>query len=203
MVYYVDINKKFRQNGVASRRLVLARALELAAGGGLQAATIGTLAAGLGMSKSGVFALFGSKEALDAAVVDAAANLFSRAVAAPAGAAPPGVARLAARVEGWLDATAAANPALAVLGLDPRVASGPARERLLAWRTEWRQTLDADVTTARRNGELAPTTDAGQVAFEIEALLDAAARDTAGGGTTAGAARRGIENRLQQLAGER
>lgn len=192
-----------RQNGAASRRLVLTRALELAAVGGLQAATIGTLADALGMSKSGVFALFGSKDALDAAVVDAAAGLFTRGVAAPAGAAPPGVARLAARVEGWLDASAAASPALAVLGLDPRALSAPARERLLAWRAEWRQTLGADVAEARRNGELAPATDAAQVAFEIEALLDAAARDAVGAGAAARAARRGIEIRLQQLAAER
>ncbi len=198
------MNRSSRQNGTASRRLVLTRALDLAAAGGLQAATIGTLADALGMSKSGVFALFGSKDALDAAVIDAAAGLFERAVVAPAEAAPAGVARLAARVEGWLDAAAAGHTALAVLGLDPRGLSGPARDRLRAWRAEWRQTLRADIAEARRGGELATATDAAQVAFEIEALLDAAARDAAGDGRAAAlAARAGIEIRLQQLAAER
>ena len=196
--------KTFRQNGAASRRLVLTRALDLAAAGGLQAATIGSLADALGMSKSGVFALFGSKDALDAAVVDTAASLFDRAVVAPADAAPRGVARLAARVEGWLDAVAAASAPLAVLGLDPRGLSMPARDRLRAWRREWRQTLEADVDDARRMGELGAATSAAQVAFEIEALLDASARDVAGpGGSAPRAARRAIEIRLQQLAAER
>lgn len=190
-----------RQNGSVSRRLVLTRALDLAAAGGLQAASIGALADALGMSKSGVFALFGSKDTLDAAVVDEAAALFVRAVVAPADAAPPGVARLAARVEGWLDAVVAGHAALAVLGLEPRGVSGPARDRLRAWRAGWREVLGADVSEARRSGELAPATDAGQVTFEIEALLDAAARN-ASDDLQAGAraARRAIEIRLQQLA---
>ncbi len=195
------MQRSTRQNGATSRRLVLTRALDLAATGGLTAASIGALADTLGMSKSGVFALFGSKDALDAAVVEAAMAQFTRTVVAPADAAPPGVARLAARVEGWLAAVAAGSPALAVLGLDVRGASGPARDRLRAWRAGWRDTLAEDVTMARRGGELAAATDAAQAAFEIEALLDAAARDAAGDGdAAAGAARRAIEIRLQQLA---
>lgn len=195
------MQRSTRQNGATSRRLVLTRALDLAATGGLAAASIGALADTLGMSKSGVFALFGSKDALDAAVVEAAVAQFTRTVVAPADAAPPGVARLAARVEGWLAAVAAGSPALAVLGLDVRGASGPARDRLRAWRAGWRDTLAEDVTMARRGGELAAATDAAQAAFEIEALLDAAARDAAGDGdAAAGAARRAIEIRLQQLA---
>jgi AcrR family transcriptional regulator len=173
------MSRQPRQDGATSRRLVITRALDLAAAGGLQAATIGTLADTLGMSKSGVFALFGSKDALDAAVIDAAASHFERAVVAPAEAAPPGVARLAARVEGWLDAVAAGHTALAVLGLDPRGLSGAARDRLRAWRAGWRQTLRADIAEARRGGELATATDAAQAGF---------------------AARRAIEIRLQQLA---
>jgi len=193
--------RSVRQNGATSRRLVLTRALELAATGGLAAASIGALADALGMSKSGVFALFGSKDALDAAVVEAAVGLFARTVVAPADAAPPGVARLAARVEGWLTAVAAGSPALAVLGLDVRGVSGPARDGLRAWRAGWRDTLAADVTAARRGGELAAATDAVQVAFEIEALLDAAARDATGDvDAAAHAARRAIEIRLEQLA---
>lgn len=195
------MQRSTRQNGATSRRLVLTRALDLAATGGLAAASIGALADTLGMSKSGVFALFGSKDALDAAVVEAAVAQFTRTVVAPADAAPPGVARLAARVEGWLAAVAAGSPALAVLGLDVRGASGPARDRLRAWRAGWRDTLAEDVTMARRGGELAAATDAAQAAFEIEALLDAAARGAAGDGdAAAGAARRAIEIRLQQLA---
>lgn len=182
---------------------MVARALELTAEGGPSAATIGTLAEALGMSKSGVFALFGSKEALDLAVVEAATERFARAVLSPAEAAPRGVARLAALVEGWLGEVEAASPALAVL--EPGRPGAPAamRERLHAWRAAWRAAIAAEVSDARRTGELTSGTDAAQTAFEIDALLAAASRDGAGGVPSAGVARRAIEIRLQQLAAER
>jgi len=194
---------KPRRNGTSTRKLVVARALALTANGGPYAATIGTLAEALEMSKSGVFALFGSKDALDLAVVDAAEERFARAVVSPADAAPRGVARLAAFVEGWLDEVEAASPALAVLEPGRPGAPPPMRERLRAWRDAWRATLAAEVTEARRTGELSPGTNAAQAAFEIDALLAAAARDGAAGVPAAGAARRAIEIRLRQLAAER
>jgi AcrR family transcriptional regulator len=76
--------------------LILDHALRLAAEGGLRAASIGALAAATGMTKSGVFLHFGSKPALDEAVIHTAVARFDRAVSRRAAAAPPGVARLAA-----------------------------------------------------------------------------------------------------------
>jgi AcrR family transcriptional regulator len=193
-----------RQNGNSSRRALLARAMALTAREGPSSATIGVLAGALGMSKSGVFALFGSKEALDLAVVDAAGDHFSQTITAPAHSARRGVARLAALVEGWLGDVEAASPALAVLGLDPRGLTPSLRLRLGEWRTGWRRTLESEVAEARRAGELAAGTDATQAAFEIDALLAAAARDAEAGDARAGAAaRRAIEIRLQQLAAGR
>ena len=182
----------------------MARALTLTATGGAQTATIGALADGLGMSKSGVFALFGSKHALELAVVEAAAERFGRAVVVPAQTAPRGVARLAALVEGWLGEAEAASPALAVLA-PPRAGASPdVRDRLRTWRGGWRAALAAEVAEARRAGELGPGADGPQAAFEIDALLAAAARDAGDGDPTAGrAARRAIEIRLQLLAAER
>jgi len=191
------------KSGISTRKLVVARALALTADGGSSAATIGTLAEALGMSKSGVFALFGSKEALDLAVVEAAAEQFARAVLSPAEAAPRGVARLAAFVEGWLGEVDAASPALAVLEPGHPGAPPVMRERLRIWRDAWRGAIATEVDEARRAGELSPGTDATQAAFEIEALLGAAARDGAAGVASAAAARRAIEIRLQQLAAER
>lgn len=195
---------KARSSGEASRRAILARALALSAEVGPEGLTIGMLASALGMSKSGVFAPFGSKEALDIAVVDAAADEFTRAVTAPAHAAPAGVARLAALVEGWLAEAEAGSPTLVVLGLSRPGAAAPVRERLGAWRGLWQSTLAAEVTEARAARELAAGTDAGQTAFEIEALLAAAAHavETGRSGAVA-AARRAIEIRLQQLAAGR
>jgi len=175
----------------------------LTASGGPAAATIGTLADALGMSKSGVFALFGSKEVLDLAVVEAAAEQFARAVVSPANAAPRGVARLAALVEGWLGEVEAGSPAPAVLEPGRPGAPPPMRDRLGAWRETWRGILAAEVIEARRAGELSPGADAVQAAFEMEALLAAAARDGVAGVSSAGAARRAVEIRLQQLAAER
>lgn len=190
-----------RQNGSQTRRRVVTRALSLTANSGAQAATIGALATGLGMSKSGVFALFGSKEALDLAVVEAAADHFARAVAAPAEAAPRGVARLAALVEGWLGEAEAASPALGVLAPTRPGAPPELRDRLRAWSDEWRAALATELAAARRDGELGPATDAAQAAFEIDALLAAAARDASAGDPAAcHAARRAIEIRLQMLA---
>ena len=105
-----------RAQGAASRGAILDRGLRLAAQGGLPHASIGALASALGMSKSAVFAHFGSKPRLDVAIVDAAVARFDRQVLAPAAAAPVGVARLIALAEAWLARIAARDEALDVLG---------------------------------------------------------------------------------------
>lgn len=196
------IQRQSRQHGAASRRSILARAIEMTAASGPQAATIGALATRLGMSKSGVFAHFGSKEALDVAVIEASAERFAQAVQAPAESAPPGVARLAALVEGWLGEIQVASPALAVLLPDRPGAPPAARERRRQWRLDWRAALTAEIAGARQSGELGPTTDAALATFEIEALLMAAANAIDGPPAAITAARRAIENRLQLLAAE-
>lgn len=199
------MSRRPRQNGTASRRLILARALESTARAGPQAATIGALADALGMSKSGVFAHFGSKDALDLAVIEASADRFAQAVVVPAGAAPRGVARVAAMVEGWLGEAEAASPALIVLVSARPGASAAVRQRLRTWRDGWVASLAGEVAEAQQSGELGRTADPSLAAFEIEALLSAAARGAGdGGGAVAiAAARRAIENRLEQLAAER
>ena len=170
-----------RSNGVRSRTAILDRALALAAAAGLQAATIGALADALGMSKSGVFAHFGSKDALDLAAIGEAAERFARGVMAPAGTAPPGIARVVALCEGFLAfvTPGAGNPARlppdhAAFGVRP---SPAAHARLTAWRAAWREAIAASVAEAIARGEMAPSSDAAQVVFELRALLEAATRD--------------------------
>ena len=104
-----------RAPGVASRAAILSRGLRLAAHGGLARASIGALASGLGMSKSAVFAHFGSKPRLDVAIVEAAVARFERQVVGAAAAAPPGVARIVALSEAWLAQAAVHDEALDVL----------------------------------------------------------------------------------------
>jgi AcrR family transcriptional regulator len=154
------------------------RGLALTAAGGRQRASIGALAHTLGMSKSAVHAHFGSKGALDAALVESAAERFARAVVTPAGAAPPGLARLAALCEAFVQyVTDAAAPALTPAHRAFGRGMGAAAEsRLRTWADTWRQALEAAAADAIVQGELGPTADAAQIAFELGALLDGAAR---------------------------
>jgi AcrR family transcriptional regulator len=82
--------------GAQTRAAILERAVDLASAEGLEGLTIGRLAAELGMSKSGLFAHFGSKQELQLATVEAAAKRFADAVIVPAQEAPEGAPRLRA-----------------------------------------------------------------------------------------------------------
>lgn len=153
------------------------------------------------MSKAGVFAAFGSKDALDLAIVEAAAERLGRDVVAPADLAPEGVARLAAMVEGWLADVDTGRPAIRVL--TERLPPAPAelRARLRAWRDSWQSTLARHVGDAARLGELPAGADTAQVAFEIDALMTAALRGSETADPAAIAmARRAVEARLRRLA---
>ena len=87
----------------STRSAILQRAVDLASAEGLEGLTIGRLAGDLRMSKSGVFAHFGSKEELQLATLNAAAERFFGAVIAPAQGEPEGAARLAAYCERYID----------------------------------------------------------------------------------------------------
>jgi AcrR family transcriptional regulator len=155
------------------------------------------------MSKAGVFAHFGSKSTLDLAIVDAAAERLGRDVLGPAEQAPPGVARLAALVEGWLGDVAAGRPAPRVLTEPAPLDRSDLRDRLRAWRESWHGTIALHVTDAIRQGELAADTQPAQAAFEIDALLLGALRGVdAGDAGAPAAARRGVEALLRRLATE-
>jgi AcrR family transcriptional regulator len=89
--------------GDATRRLVLRRAVDVASVDGLAGLSLGRLATELELSKSGVFALFGSKEELQLATIEAALDIFRSHVVTPARAVAPGLPRLRAVCEKWLD----------------------------------------------------------------------------------------------------
>lgn len=89
--------------GAQTRAAILDRAVDLASAEGLEGLTIGRLAAELRMSKSGLFAHFGSKQELQLATIGAAAERFSAAVIVPAMSAPDGGPRLRAMGERYLD----------------------------------------------------------------------------------------------------
>src|SRR5436190_12380251 len=89
------------ERGNRTRRLVLRRTVDIASVEGLEALSVGRLATELGLSKSGVFALFGSKEELQLATIRAASRIFTDEVLEPMADVPAGVARLARLCESW------------------------------------------------------------------------------------------------------
>src|SRR4051812_17647982 len=92
-----------RARGRRTRESILDAAADLASVEGLEGLTIGRLATELGMSKSGLFAHFGSKEELQIATYAAARERFARHVVVPSRALPRGRARLEALMKDWLD----------------------------------------------------------------------------------------------------
>ncbi|HEV2622597.1 MAG TPA: TetR/AcrR family transcriptional regulator [Frateuria sp.] len=158
---------------LATRELILEHAYELARVGGLEGLSIGTLAADVGMSKSGVFAHFGSREDLQLAVLDAAARRFMERVLVPALSAPRGLPRLRAIVAQWSEWGREHQSGCVLLTAageyDGR--EGPLHDAVVAQQAGWRGELEKSVGQAAAEGHLRADTDAPQLAFEIYALM--------------------------------
>ena len=157
-----------------SRAETLAAAVQLASVVGLEGLTIGRLADRLGMSKSGLVGRFGSKEGLQLATLDQAADIFRRSVYEPASAAPPGLARLSAICDAWV-AYLGRPPfaggcflTTAMVEFDAR--PGPVNEAVKKVMLQWLALLEREARTAIENGELPTDTDPSVVAFTINAL---------------------------------
>ena len=161
--------------GEGTRRQILLRAADLASAEGLEVLTIGRLADVLSMSKSGLFAHFGSKEELQLAVVETAYEVFAGEVLRPAELEPAGLARLLALLERWLGHVE--HPVFrggcfflaASAEYDDR--PGRVRDRIVALTRSWSERLSAEVAEATGRGELRPETNAAQLTFELHALL--------------------------------
>jgi AcrR family transcriptional regulator len=160
--------------GDRTRRAILARAVDLASVEGLEGLTIGRLAAELGMSKSGVFAHFGSKLELQLATVGAAARVFRDEVIKPGLRVPRGLARLEALCDAWFSYeerrvfSGGCFFAAAASEFDGR--PGPLRDRLAALNRDWLRVLERAAAQAQDAGELDPGEEPAQVAFELHAL---------------------------------
>lgn len=156
--------------GATTREAILARAYLAACVNGLEGLTIGTLADQVGMSKSGVFAHFGSREELQLAVLDHAGERFVGHVLVPALKAPRGLRRLREIVRNWFDWVRHQDDGgciflAAVSEYDHR--PGPLRDRVLQQQADWRDQLARAIQLAVDSGELDAGTDAAQLAFEI------------------------------------
>ncbi len=163
--------------GARTREVVLRDAVDLASLEGLDNVSFGRLAADTGLSKSGIQALFRSKESLQLATIEYARQMFVDAVIRQAQSAPPGAARLRALLEHWRGY--ATIPLFA--GGCFRVANlaqfdsrpGPIRDELLRDQRLWTEAIAGELRNAVAAGEIADL-DVTLAAFEIDALLCAA-----------------------------
>jgi AcrR family transcriptional regulator len=168
-----------RRRGNRTREAILQAAADLASVNGLEGLTIGTLAAELGMSKSGLFAHFGSKEELQLATIDAARRRFVERVVKPSRQLPRGRARLEALLRDWQryyrDQVFAGGCFFHAVKaeFDGRPDS-KVREVVTNDAREFLAFLTREVRKAQEAGDIDPTVDAEQIAFELDALGAAA-----------------------------
>jgi AcrR family transcriptional regulator len=158
--------------GEETRQAILSRAFELATVVGVSGLTIGRLAEEMGLSKSGLFAHFGSKEALEVAVVEEASRQFVQDVMVPALRYPRGEPRLRALFDRWSEWGQRPGGCFFVgasTELDDR--PGPPRDALVRAIKDWIDELAKAVRIAISEGHFRSDVNAEQVAFEIYGLM--------------------------------
>jgi AcrR family transcriptional regulator len=195
-----------RSDGERSRAAILREAARLATVEGLDGLSLARLADAVGMSKSGLFAHFGSKEELQLATIEAASTIFEELVIEPAADAPAGVPRLRAYIKGFLDhVEEGVFPGgcffiSAVSELDTH--PGPVRDGAMAFSWRWLQLLAEQVAAGQVAGELDPASDAAQIAFELHAFMVLGNMQFVASGQPAvlDFVRRAVDTRLAALA---
>jgi AcrR family transcriptional regulator len=164
-----------RSDGRRSRAAILDEAARLATVEGIEGLSIARLADGVGMSKSGLFAHFGSKEDLQLATIEAANDIFEERVLEPAAAAAGGLERLRLLAEGYLryieNETFPGGCFFASVLAEIDMRPGAVRDRLVRFLNEWLGTLERAVRDAQSEGAIAASEDPAQLVFEIEAAI--------------------------------
>jgi AcrR family transcriptional regulator len=158
--------------GEATRGVILDEAGQLARRVGLGGLTIGSLATQTGMSKSGLFAHFGSKESLQIQVVEHSSERFVDEVIRPALKAPRGVPRVRDLFERWLawDSVEGGCPLVAAsFELDDQ--PGPVREHLVRVQRDWADTLATVFTSGIGEGHFRPDADPRQFAQDLQGVM--------------------------------
>jgi AcrR family transcriptional regulator len=164
-----------RADGERTRRAILRAAASLATVEGLEGLSIGHLAAAIGISKSGLYAHFGSKEELQLATVGEAERILTEEVIQPALAARPGLGQLAAACEAFFSYVQRrvfpGGCFFAATSLEMGTRPGPVRDRLAAIQSDFTALLQTFATTALQQGELPSEENPDWLAFELHAIL--------------------------------
>lgn len=163
------------RKGEQTRIAILDHAADLATQIGLEGLTIGRLATELSLSKSGLFAHFRSKEALQVQVLEAASHRFVEQVIRPALTAPRGEPRLRSLFERWLDWTRThSGPGgclfvAAAAELDDR--PGPVRDRLVALQKDWLEVIANVARSGVADGKFRKNLDCDQLAHDVYSVM--------------------------------
>jgi len=161
--------------GEHTRTAILDAALAQASAAGFESLTIGGLAEQTGLSKSGLFAHFGSREELQIAAIEFAAARFSETVFVPALKAPRGLPRLRALFTAWLDWTLRSGLAhgcpmqAAAVEFDDR--PGPVRDAVIGHYERLEQELGRAVGLALAQGHFRARLDVEQFVFDLMGIL--------------------------------
>jgi AcrR family transcriptional regulator len=161
--------------GEETRTRIVDRAIELASTLGIEGITLGSLADSLELSKSGLFAHFKSREALQIAVLQAAAEHFREVVVSPALRAPRGEPRIRALFDHWIEwGKSKSLPGgcvfvSAAVELDDR--PGPVRDVLVQTQKDWIELLAQTARTAIEEGHFRRDLDVDQFAFELYGIV--------------------------------
>jgi AcrR family transcriptional regulator len=198
--------RRRRSDGERSRSAILDEAAQLATVEGIGGLSLGRLADEVGMSKSGLYAHFGSKEELQLATIETANAIFEERVLDRAAKASTGIDRLRALTGSYLDYVEAGTfPGgcfFATVMVEVSMQPGPVRDRLVAFLGDWLGRLEAAVRDAQREGDISKKEDPGQLAFDLESSLLLANTQFAVGqdAEPIKRARRAIDRRLETAA---
>ncbi|MEA2654925.1 MAG: hypothetical protein QOI23_290 [Chloroflexota bacterium] len=192
--------------GERTRQSILSHASRLASAEGLEAVSLQRLASDLGISKSGLFAHFGSKEELQLATVEEAGRVFTEEVLKPGLNTPSGLGRVWAMCNSFLSYLSRGvfpggcffEATLAEFDSKP----GRVRDLVVEKRSYWVASLARAIRDAKAAGDIEPDADAEQVAWELSCLLVGANGSFVQDGGTVGIerARRAIRDRLERIA---
>ena len=164
-----------RADGERTRSAILRAAASLATVDGLEGLSIGHLAAALGMSKSGLYAHFGSKQELQLATVEEAGRIFDAEVVQPALAAPPGLAQLEALCEAFFEhlqrRTFPGGCFFSGAVLEMGTRPGPVKEAVAAFQAGFVELIRGFAATAIAQHELPPGEDPGLLTFELNGII--------------------------------
>jgi AcrR family transcriptional regulator len=169
-----DVSDGRRARGMRSRAAVLEHSVQMASRDGLEGLTIGALAADLGVHKSSVHALFGSKQELQLATLAAARAILIDQVVVPALGSDAGLSRLQAIGDAWCDYLAsdvfAGGCFLCAASAEMDGRPGPVREAVASVMREWLAVLGDNIEAAITANELRADAEPSAIAFRLNAL---------------------------------